>query len=199
MDWKESLATELKSARGDYSQAQIAARSKVSDRTIGLIEQKKVATKPRPQTIVRLALATGQNPHRWLAKVGYHMTTQAVDRIRSDVRAIARLERLKEPDVIEREIIEQIEKTIRKKLGDAGELLAQVEPADSLREQLQKYVHDYVSRVLVPIEPAQKLRKDITQYLDTRLHNIEQTVSDLIQRVDRLQQRLSGVQSRQKG
>jgi transcriptional regulator with XRE-family HTH domain len=184
MEWKKALANELRLARGTDSQAEVAARSGISDRTIGLIEQGKLKTRPRAETIVRLALATGSNPTEWLSKVGLHILPGTIERLRTQVRSIARLERLKEPEEIAQEIIADIEKLIRKKLSEAGEILAQVEPADELKRQLKKYVHDYVQSEMMSVEPAHKLRKDLTAYVDARFQNIEQLIRDLARRIE---------------
>jgi transcriptional regulator with XRE-family HTH domain len=187
MTWKESLATELRVARGKDSQAEVAARSGVSDRTIGLIEQQKIKKKPRPDTIVRLALATGNDPDQWLAKVGLKVPPGVIDQVRREVRAVARLDKLKEPEEIEREVIEAIEGAMRAKLSEVGDKLAQVEPAGILREQLKKYVHEHVENAFSVVEPAHKLRKELRDYVDLRIHNLEQILKDLMLRVDHLQ------------
>jgi hypothetical protein len=65
-NWKKELAQQLKRARGDESRAHLGSRCNISERTIWLIEQEKIAHVPREETIVRLALATGGNPDEWL-------------------------------------------------------------------------------------------------------------------------------------
>ena len=185
--WKEVLATDLKLARGTDTQARVAARSGLSDRTIGLIEQKRVKTKPRAETIVRLAFATGSDPEEWLGKLGLTMVSDAIERVRGQVRTIARLDKLQEPEEIKRDVINEIERIMRTKLSEVGVRLPQLEPAEELKQQLKKYVHDHVDTALANVEPAHKIRKELTAYVDMRLHNIEQMMQDIVHRIDRLQ------------
>src|SRR5579862_4018312 len=64
--WKSDLAERLRRARGTESRAQLASRSRISERTVWLIEHQKIVHIPRDETLVRLAWATDRRPQEWL-------------------------------------------------------------------------------------------------------------------------------------
>lgn len=82
-EWKAPLASALRLARGQESQLALAARSGVSDRTISMIEQERLNTPPRPTTVARLAIATGQDPSEWVKLTGGQLRTDEIARLRS--------------------------------------------------------------------------------------------------------------------
>lgn len=71
-DWRQRLATLVRRARVG-SQADLAMVSEISDRTIGLIESSQLKNLPRPETLMRLAIATGSNAKEWLSIIGEEM------------------------------------------------------------------------------------------------------------------------------
>jgi transcriptional regulator with XRE-family HTH domain len=183
-DWLTYLAEELRNARGTDSQADVAARSGVSDRTIGLLEQKKLKTRPRADTIVRLALATGRNPQDWLKHVGLTLSPEAIDRLRGLVRVATKWDQLKPAHIIEQELLSEIHELFRAKL-------AKYKAADDLEKQLRDYVHSYVTNALSSVEPAPSIKRELLSYMDMRIHNLQQHIADLTSRVDRLQEHLN--------
>lgn len=82
LNWKEELAFRLLAARGTESQAEVAARAGISDRTIGLIETKKIKKPPCPQTLARLALATGSDPVEWLSIIHQAIAPDEIELLR---------------------------------------------------------------------------------------------------------------------
>lgn len=75
---KAALAEITLAARGRESQARFAVRVGVSDRLIGLIENKKTKGLPKPITIARLALAAGRDPVRFCEELGLGMSPERV-------------------------------------------------------------------------------------------------------------------------
>lgn len=87
-DWKRrELASKLRAARGIESQGKLAARSGVSDGTISLLEQAQLKRIPKPVTIVRLALATGNDPKEWLTLTGAKVANEEMSRIIAQVKS----------------------------------------------------------------------------------------------------------------
>jgi transcriptional regulator with XRE-family HTH domain len=116
-DWKEELARRLLTARGMESQAQVAARAGVSDRTIGLLETKKLKTPPRSRTLARLAIATGCDPMEWLSFIGVTIHTSEIESLRGSIRMKVSWEQLEPAEEIKRqlrtEFIDYVDSAIR--------------------------------------------------------------------------------------
>jgi transcriptional regulator with XRE-family HTH domain len=91
MNWKSELAGRLIAARGAQSQASLAHKARVSDRTISLIETGKMNFFPHPRTIVKLALATGSDPVEWLTAVGRSMASSQIEAIRRSMSETQRV------------------------------------------------------------------------------------------------------------
>lgn len=84
--WKKDLAEWLRGARGIESQVALAGRSGISDRTIALIELQRLQRPPRPATIVRLAVATNNDPKAWLNLVGVKLSDKQIETIRRQLQ-----------------------------------------------------------------------------------------------------------------
>src|SRR5579859_7678374 len=87
LDWRTQLAERLRIARGAESQCALGARAGVSDRTISFIELEKLANPPRPETVARLAVATGHDPSEWLTLIGAAGRGQCLTALRTRLKA----------------------------------------------------------------------------------------------------------------
>lgn len=77
-EWKDALARRVRAARGLESQATFARRAGLSVRLIGTIEGRQLRAWPRESTLVRMALAAGEDPEVWLRSVGRPFSTDTV-------------------------------------------------------------------------------------------------------------------------
>ena len=91
-NWKAELAKRVTGGRGEMSQAQLAFRAGISDRTISLIENMKLSVEPRPKTVIRLALAVGNDPLKWLAIFGDTASPELIENIRANLVTSGRMD-----------------------------------------------------------------------------------------------------------
>ncbi|MDP3685938.1 MAG: hypothetical protein Q8R32_03865 [bacterium] len=116
-------------ARGAETQAAVSARAGLSDRTIGLIETKKLKKPPRPITIARLAIAMGQDPKEWLGCVGLTMRDEDIERLRGQIKTKAKWEELEPAAEIKRQLKSYIDQVV-----------APLESAAKLRGEVMEYI-----------------------------------------------------------
>jgi transcriptional regulator with XRE-family HTH domain len=93
-DWKEELGKRIVAARGALSQAQLAFKSGVSDRTISILETATFKHTPKAATIVRLALAVDADPVEWLRIANRTMPLNRIDGIRKNMETAGHIEKM---------------------------------------------------------------------------------------------------------
>lgn len=200
-DWGQELARLLTAGRVGESRAELARRSRVSERTIASIEKAVLKRPPRPATVASLAIATMNEPAKWLRVIGKRMTPQAIDALRNRVAVMVSHDQLRPAQ----DIIDQIEERLEQRYKPANQLehkiktevMAEVEsvlsaryrPATELEERATKRIRDYVDGILGD------LLKKRTEIAGLRLEAVEGALKDLEHRQGQLsrdQRRLAG-------
>ncbi len=110
-NWRKTLATLLREARGMESKVSLASRSGISDKTIALIEGETIKSRPRAETIIRLAIATQQDPEAWLTAIDYSVSKNDIDMLRKLMIA-PRPEELESASKIKEELRAYVEERI---------------------------------------------------------------------------------------
>jgi transcriptional regulator with XRE-family HTH domain len=82
----KAVCARLKQARGTKSQQAVATDAGISVRTISRLESADTSTHaPRRIVLIRLALATDNQPEEWLKLAGYNPEPELVEKIRLEL------------------------------------------------------------------------------------------------------------------
>jgi transcriptional regulator with XRE-family HTH domain len=171
-EWPMALGRRLREARlaGKESQAALAARCHVSDRTIGLLEQGRLQNKPRASTIARLAIATGSDPEDWIKAAGLEADHSAIAIAAQQVKSRVKLDELEPPQKIKDDVHREI-----------GERISLFRPADELRQELRAIAKECVAHVERRIFEVERLLSTIS----LRVDNLTALTRDELERVRR--------------
>ncbi len=100
--WKEMLARKLREARGWRTLSEISRLSGVSKQNISDLENQNTVNSPRPETVARLAIATSNDPHEWLAMIGKSVRSDEVNKLRRAMQLNVSLEACSRADADQR-------------------------------------------------------------------------------------------------
>lgn len=184
--WKAEFATRLRAARLlGLSQADLGRQSGVSERMVSLIETGKLTHAPRASTIVRLALAIGDDPQEWLRLAARAMSDKDISALREAVRVKASLEEIEHPEKIKDDIRRETEQKIQKYMAAVEDLQNHI-GRFKLPEEIEHSVDKRFRMEMANVIPADVLRRELFAYVDSRLSELRALIGDISERVSQV-------------
>jgi len=198
--WRQGLATRLRTARGlTMSQSQLAAKSGVSDRTISTIEQGGTSHRPKPETVARLAIATGSDPAEWLALMGQQIAEEKIEELRKIIEGSDTHELVKD---LKQDIRQEMDSKYKPYDEVTQELRQKYRPYEVIRAEVQDLIAkqqltDEAKEILLSdvmkkfegYEPASQIKayvNDRVSDMETRISQLRNLMGDITARVDHL-------------
>lgn len=181
------------------SQAQLANKSGVSDRTISTIEQGAMSHRPKPETIARLAIATASDPAEWLALMDQHITLEKIDELRRVIEGADQHELVKD---LKHDIRREMDTKYRPYAEVSEELAQKYRPYEDIRAEFQELIArqqltedakktllDEVMKKLPGYEPASQIKAYVNERvgdMETRILQLRNLLGDISARLDHL-------------